>query len=165
MRIIYVHHAERAIGPNHHDPLLKQEEDITENGIKEATLVSERFKGNPQNVKAIYTSPYKRCRHTAEILNQYLNVPIIDEERFNEFQNNEKYPALLKRNMSAIDDIVKKYDNDDSIICITSGVNLAAFICYFYNIRPTKKTPWAQAFNMTPINFKVSKKPGKHDLD
>lgn len=165
MRIIYVHHAERNIGPNHHDPILKQEEDITENGIKEAALVSEKFKGNPQNIKAIFSSTYRRCHHTAEILNQYLNVPIIEEERFNEMTSNEKWSVFLKRNMKAIDNIVKKYDKDDSIICITSGVNLSAFICYFYNIRPSEKTPWTQAFNMTPINFKVNKKPGNYDLD
>lgn len=30
MRIIYMHHAERNIGPNHSDPILRQEEDKQE---------------------------------------------------------------------------------------------------------------------------------------
>lgn len=165
MRIIYMHHAERKIGENHHDPKLKQLDDITENGVKEAELIAERLKENNPNVKAIYTSPYLRCRHTAEIVNKYLNVPIIDDERFNEINKGEKWKEVLKRNMQAIDDIVNKHDNDDTIICVTSGVNLSAFICYFYHIRPSNKVPWTQAFNMSPINFGVEKKKGKYDLD
>ena len=42
MRIIYMHHAERDIGPNHNDPILRQEEDITERGIKEVRVIAEQ---------------------------------------------------------------------------------------------------------------------------
>lgn len=165
MRIIYVHHAEREIGENHHDLVLKQLEDITDNGIKEAEFLALKFKNNNQNVKAIYTSPYLRCTHTADILNKYLSVEIIEDERFNEMKNGEEWKQLLTRNMEAIDDIVDKYDNDDAIICVTSGVNLSAFICYFYNIEPTNNVPWSQAVNLSPINFVVASKKGKYDLD
>ena len=37
----------------------------------------------------------------------------------------EEWETLLKRNMEAIDDIVKKYNDDDTIICVTSGVNFS----------------------------------------
>lgn len=43
MRIIYMHHAERNIGPNHSDPILRQEEDITETGIEECELLGKEF--------------------------------------------------------------------------------------------------------------------------
>lgn len=166
MRIIYMHHAERKIGKDHTYPVLKQKEDITDNGIKEAELLAERFKGNKQNIKAIYTSPYIRCRHTAEIINRYLNVPIYEDERFNEAGfNKEEKKMFLIRNMKALDDIVKKYDNDDNIICVTSGVNFTAFVCYFYDIVPTNDTPYSQAFNISPVNFRVKDKEGKYDYD
>lgn len=42
MQIIYMHHAERDIGENHFDSILRQEEDITELGIKCADLIAER---------------------------------------------------------------------------------------------------------------------------
>ena len=162
MRIIYMHHAERAIGPNHNDPILRQEEDITETGIKEADLMGQEFKqnNNKYNIKAIVSSPYKRCIHTAEVINKYLNVPIIEDERFNEAQSKEEMQSgdLWKRNMDAIEDIVKKYDIDDDILVITSGVNLTGFICYFYNIDPTSKPAVAQGTFCSPVNFIITEK-------
>jgi len=102
MRIIYMYHAEREISENHGDQILRQLEDITENGIEEAEKLAEKFKGNSQNIKYIYTSPYVRCKHTAEIINKYLNVPIIEDERFNEMQRGEEWKDLLKRNMATM---------------------------------------------------------------
>lgn len=156
MKIIYMHHAERAIGENHSDPELRQLEDITEVGIKSAELLAERIKN--QNITAIVTSPYLRCKHTAEIINKYHNVPIIEDERFNEMQWKEEWKDLLKRNMEAIDDIYNKYNDEDTIICVTSGVNLSAFICYFYNIEPTNDVPWCQGGDISPVNFTKGKK-------
>ena len=43
---------------------------------------------------------------------------------------NIEWEDLLKRNMEAIDYIVNKYNEEDNIICITSGVNFSAFVCY-----------------------------------
>lgn len=156
MRIIYMHHAERNIGENHNDPKLRQLEDITGLGIKESEVLSERLK--KQNITAIVTSPYIRCKHTAEIINQYHNAPIIEDERFNEMNSGEEWDHFLKRNMNAIDDIVKEYSDDDTIICVTSGVNFTAFVCYFYNIIPTNSVPWSQAGSISPINFTIGKK-------
>lgn len=75
MKLIYVHHAERDVSSN----VEKQEQDITEAGMKEASLLAEKLK--QLKVTAIYTSPYLRCKHTAEILNQYIQVPIYEEPR------------------------------------------------------------------------------------
>lgn len=156
MKIIYVHHAERNVSKDHLNSELRQLEDITETGIKEAEFLAERLK--KQKVKAIVTSPYLRCKHTSEILNKYINVPIIEDSRFNEMQKNEEWKHLLKRNMEAIDDIVKTYKDDDTIICVTSGVNVSAFICYFYKIEPSNETPWSQAAGLSPMIFTIGKK-------
>lgn len=154
MKIIYMHHAQREIGPNHNDPILRQEEDITKLGMEEAEVLAKQFKD--KKITAIVASPYLRCVHTAEIINKYHNVKIEFDDRFNESQQNEPWEDLLKRNMEAIDDIVKKYDEDDTVICVTSGVNLSAFICYFYNIKPSKEVPFSQGATISPINFVTS---------
>ena len=156
MKIIYMHHAERNIRENHNDSKLRQLEDITERGIKEAELLAERLKN--QNITAIVTSPYLRCRHTAEIINKYHNSPIVEDERFNEMNYGEEWKDLLRRNIEAIDDIVKSYNDDDTIICVTSGVNFSAFVCYFYNIEPNDNVPWSQAADISPIIFTKGKK-------
>ena len=156
MKIVYMHHAERNIGKNHNDLKLRQLEDITERGIKEAEILAERIKN--QNITAIVTSPYLRCKHTAEIINKYHNSPIVEDERFNEMNYGEEWNDLLKRNIEAIDNIVKSYNDDDTIICVTSGVNFSAFVCYFYNIEPTNDTPWSQAADISPIIFTSGKK-------
>ena len=75
MKIIYVHHAERNLSYSK-DLNLRNKDDITLDGIKEAMLLAKKLK--KINVTSIITSPYLRCRHTAEILNEGLNVNIID---------------------------------------------------------------------------------------
>lgn len=161
MRIIYMHHAEREIGVNHSDPILRQQEDITETGIEECELLGKEFikNNNKYNIKAIIISPYLRCKHTAEIINKYLNVPVIEDERFNESELGEKFPSLWKRVMAGIDDIVKNpiYTNDDDILVVTSGVNITGFICYFYNIDPDNCPTYSQGTFCSPINFMYKK--------
>lgn len=156
MKIIYMHHAERKINQELHNQNIKQRDDITDNGIKEALLIAEQVK-KIKNIKAIYTSPYLRCRHTAEIINKFINVPIYEEERFNEKNSEELWQKFLEKNMEAINDIVVNYDDEDTIICVTSGVNFTAFVCYFYKIIPTNDTFWSQACSISPISFEIQK--------
>ena len=161
MRIIYMHHAERDIGPNHNDPILRQEEDITETGIQECELLGQEFikNSNSYNIKAIVSSPYKRCMHTAKIINKYTNATIIEDERLNECNSKEELHSgdLNRRIMASIDDIVKQYGPDDDIIFVTSGINLTGFICYFYNIDPTSQPTIAQGTFCSPVNFYINK--------
>ena len=153
MKVIYVHHAERDVSSN----VEKQEQDITEAGMKEAFLLAEKLK--QLKVTAIYTSPYLRCKHTAEILNQYIQVPIYEESRFNEKDKNESWRECQERNMEAIDDLVNTYqEDDDLVICVTSGVNLSAFIFYFTKIKASNENPWIQAVACSPVLFSTSDK-------
>lgn len=151
MQLLYVHHAERDRSNKNID---RQLQDITENGIKEAQLLAEKLK--QINITAIYTSPYLRCTHTAKIINQYNNAPIYEDERFNEMKNGETWKELQIRNMNAIDDIINKYNEDDFIICVSSGVNLSAFIYYFTKQKPSNDNPWIQAVTITPVLFSTN---------
>lgn len=158
-----MHHAERNIGPHHHNPILKQEEDITETGIKECEILGEEFTHNKKyHIKAIITSPYLRCKHTAQIINKYLNVPIIEDDRFNEGNKEDAdagFTPLWERIMSGIDDVVKneKYTNEDDILIVTSGINITGFICYFYNIDPKSHPKFSQGTFCSPVNFIFNK--------
>ena len=153
MQILYVHHAERDyLNKN----VERQMQDITENGIIEANLLAEKLKHI--NIKAIYTSSYLRCTHTAEIINQYNNAPILKEDRFNEMKNGETWKEFSLRNMSALDEITKKHNQDDFIICISSGVNLSPFIYYFNNIEPSNDSPKMQAITISPVLFSTNNK-------
>ena len=156
MKIIYMHHAERDKSSNAEWGSFERTlDDITEIGKKQAELLAERFKN--EKINAIISSPYLRCMHTAEIINKYHNIQIKQDSRFNEIQKNEEWESLLKRNMEAIDDIVKSYSDDDVILCVTSGVNISAFICYTYNIIPTNDVPFSQACDISPVVFNIKK--------
>ena len=153
MKLIYVHHAERDFSNLNDD--LRQFDDITFDGIKDAEFLSSKI--DKLNVTKIISSPYKRCKHTAEILNKNLNIDIICEDRFNEFKKCETKEEFLKRNIDAIEDIINECNDSDNIICVTSGVNLTAFICHYYKINYDNKTPLVQAFSTSPVIFEYKK--------
>ena len=161
MQIIFVHHAERdkkiQIGSN-------QEDDITTLGKEDAKITAKLLENASKklNIMAIYTSPFKRCMHTAEIINKRLHLPIFKDERLNEFKAfkpDETWVELQQRIMDAIKDVVLKHDNDpkNAAIMITSGVNIAGFINVAYKIKPTKDTPFIGVPSCSPIGFKIDK--------
>lgn len=153
MNIVYCHHAQRAHTGS-------QDDDITNLGRRDAELVGEFIKKMP-NVKAIYTSPYFRCVETAKIINNSLKVPIIEEKRFNEFcswEMKENWVDLQKRIIDAIEDIIAKYNNEDTIICVTSGVNIAGFLDWNLGLKPSENMPFLGIISCSPIIFKYNKK-------
>ena len=149
MKIVYVHHAERDL--NHIDPSDHSKDVITKSGAKEADMVGKLL--SKYKYTCIYTSSYKRCTMTAEIINKYLNVPIYVMDEFDEWRKGEVKKEFLKRNMKGIKKIVDNHDPDDKVICITSGVNLTAFVCYFYNVKLHNGLPLVQGAAMSPVNF------------
>ena len=168
MKIFYVHHALRAKGnpPSQYD-------DIKELGAQDAKIVAQIFEDSKKylNIKAIYTSPYFRCKKTAEIINEKLNVPVFDEPRFNEFNDvyayikgdaknsGERWKGLQESIIDAIKEIVNKYDEDrnDCVICVTSGVNITAFIDLAYGLEPSEKRPFPMVPSCSPIGFEITK--------
>lgn len=153
MQILYVHHAER---DRTNKSIDRQYQDITENGIIEANLLAEKLK--QVNITAIYTSPYLRCTHTAKIINKYNNAPIYHENRFNEMKNEETWKEFQIRHINALDEIIEKHNDDDFIICVSSGVNLSAFIYYFTKKEPSNDNPWIQALTISPVLFSTNNK-------
>lgn len=152
MKFIYVHHAERDRS-NKNVP--RQEQDITERGVQEATLLEKKI--NDLGVTKIYSSTYKRCLHTANILNKNKKLEIIKEERLNEWDKNETFKYFLERNIEAIDEIKRNSNEDDVIMCITSGINLSAFVCYFTNSTPSDNSPRIQGITISPVLFSTNK--------
>ena len=144
MKIVYVHHAER---DHNNKSVPRDEQDITEDGIKEATLLAKKV---PLiNVTKIYSSEHKRCIHTADILNKNIGLDIAIDKRFNEKTKEESWEEFINRNKEAIDDIIKNGNSDDVVLCITSGVNLSAFIAYFTGNDNIK----SQGLTMSPVLF------------
>ena len=150
MKIIYCHHAERAIDNR---KKRSQDDDITDNGFQDAQLVAEMLSG--QKIDAIYTSNFYRCRKTAQIINSQIGAPIFEEERFNEVGSveGEDWKDCLERNINALNNIMAKYNDDATILCVTSGVNLSAFVCWNLNMKPTREFPFMGATNCAPIMF------------
>ena len=156
MRVFYVHHAYRDKGfPPSQDDGLKPL------GVEDAKIVSQIFEdaSNKIKIKAIYTSPFFRCAETARIINTKLNVPIYEEVRFNEMGSvpGETWLQCQQRNIEAIKDIVLNSNDNDAVICVTSGVNLTAFICASYNIKPSGILPYPIVPSCSPIGLEISK--------
>lgn len=167
MKIIYVHHALRQVG---NPP--SQDDKIQPLGLQDAEIVAELMKmmSEYSNIKAIYTSPYFRCAKTAEIINKHLNVPIYEEPRLNEFNKvfdviegnktiikTESWVDCQIRIRNAIKDIINKYDNRDTVICVTSGVNITAFISLAFKIPASDNLPFPWVPSCSPIGFEIDK--------
>ena len=156
MQIIYVHHGHRAKGfPR------SQDEGLTEIGQKDTELVAELLKDlkGKSNPKAIYTSQFFRCTKTAENINKHLSLPIIVDTRLDEFESikGETWTDLLNRVIESLKDIIKKHDNNDTVIVVTSGVNLSAFICLNFGLTPSENIPMLAVPSCSPIGFNFDK--------
>lgn len=132
------------------------EEDLNENGIKQAEELSEKIKNLDYEI--IYCSPLKRTIHTANIINRYNKEMIFDErlverkagklagmpwdtvdrEKHWNYYNKEKYAdeetveELFKRVHEFLEELKTK--NHSSILVVAhSGVS-KAFYGYFKGI-------------------------------
>lgn len=169
MKIIYVHHALREVG---NPP--SQDDKIQPLGVKDAEITAELLKimseKSKSTFKAIYTSPYYRCSKTAEIINKHIKLPIYEDNRLNEFSKvfevlqgtkkitkTETWLECQTRIRNAIKDIVNKYDNNDTVICVTSGVNITAFIGLAYKIPASDNLPFPWVPSCSPIGFEIDK--------
>ena len=156
MKIIYVHHGNRL---KSNPPT--QDDDLTKLGYKDCELVAELFNNEKikNSIKAIYTSNFFRCTKTAEIINTHLNLQIMQDSRLNEFGSfeNETWVDCQNRIINCLDDIIEIYNEQDIVICVTSGVNIGAFICKSFNIKPSENTPFLGVPSCSPIIFEFEK--------
>lgn len=156
MNIIYCHHALRDIKGNP-----TQEDDITLLGEEDAKLVAKVLElgAKKEKFKAIYTSNFFRCEKTANIINKHLNLPIIKDFRLNEFGSikNETWIDLQNRVREVIKEIVFKFNDDETVVCVTSGVNVVAFMSLVFGLKPDEKAPFIGVPSCSPMIFKITK--------
>ena len=156
MEIMYCHHGNRKIinKPSQND-------DLTELGIQDCENIGKLLDSvkHKKNIRCIYSSQFFRCKRTAEIINKNLNLPIIIDNRLDEFKSveNENWVDCQNRIMNFLKEIINNHSNNDFVICVTSGVNIAGFINLAYNIKPNNFTPFLQVPNCSPIIFKFDK--------
>ena len=160
MRVIYCHHAMREFGnpagPN---------DDITKLGEQDADLAGQILIAKKNQIKAIYTSPYYRCRKTADIINKYIGVEVFEDSRLNEYTmwidgvKQENWVDLQNRMTASLKDIVEKYgdNNDNAVVVVTSGVNVVAFINLAYRLKPSENAPFIWIPSCSPMVFDLDK--------
>ena len=172
MKVFYCHHALRDIG---NPPT--QEDGLKELGVKDANNIGQIFQENKKmKIKAIYTSTYFRCIETANIINKYLNVPIIKDSRLNEFvgvhnavkgiendEHIETWKEAQERVMASIKDVVLTNDDKDIVIMVTSGVNITAFICLAFGIEASDNLPFPIVPSCSIVGFDITKEMIKND--
>lgn len=156
MQIIYIHHGHRAkTYPR------SQNDDLTEIGQRDTELTAELLKPLKEKAKpvAIYTSQFLRCTKTAQNINKYLSLPIIVDTRLDEFGSieGESWTELLTRVSNCLKDIIKTHNNNETVIVVTSGVNLSAFVCLNFGLTPSQDIPMLTVPSCSPIGFNFDK--------
>ncbi len=163
MKIIFCHHAQRA--RDRSKPREEwQNDDLTKLGRKDAATYAKMLKKSKIQLTAIYSSPFFRCSETAKIINKYQNSEIIFDDRLNEFGSlpEESWQQCHNRVISVINEITERYAQKDIILVVTSGVNLSAFICWAYGLKPTDNMPFLGVTSCSPIIFNYDKQPAKN---
>ena len=69
----------------------------------------------------------------------------------------ESWLECQNRIREAIKDIVNQYDDNDTVICVTSGVNITAFIGLAYRIPASENLPFPWVPSCSPIGFDIDK--------
>lgn len=154
MELVFVHHAMRKFGKPR-----SQEDDITKLGEQDAKVVARLFAAAKKEVKAIYTSPFKRCLKTAQIVNKKVHAPIIHEPRFNEAGSveSETWLDFQNRVRAALRDIVFGHEDGDCVVCVMSGVNIVVFMQLVFNLPTSANAPTIKVSSCSPITFNISK--------
>ena len=162
MYFFYIHHGDREIKDG-----LSQDNPLTRLGVADAKLTAKTFNKlkSKLNIKAIYTSEFLRCKQTAQIINKKLKVPIFEDARLNEFKSvsGETWLDCQNRTISLLKEILMAYDDTDCVICVTSGVNLTAFIDVAYNLKPNENLPFPVVPMCSSVGFNISKDILNHE--
>ena len=150
MKILYLHHANRISGVDDISRLGTRDAQIT------AKLLFQRHKEQPLTV--IYSAPSNRCLKTANIINKKLRLPLVIDNNLNEFDSHsESWLDAQIRIHSFLKQIVKTHDNNAIIICVTSGVNVAAFFDFANNRQPSENNAFVGLISCSPLVFDIQK--------
>lgn len=140
------------------------ETELNETGRNQAQNAKKEL--SDVKIDAVFCSPRKRCKLTAEIICEERNIPIIEledlrERGFGEFEGKQKgvdydwvefwnwelnkqyeraenIRAFYKRIATVIENIKKDYSGKNVLIVTHAGV-CAMIYCYFNNIKPDGK--------------------------
>ena len=107
MKVKFVRHGET----NLNNPVRRMQGisdyDLNTNGIKQAETI--RNKLAEENFDIIITSPLKRAKHTAEIINEFKNLDLILDDRIMERNYGQLEGELFEKDYCNLDyDLVKK---------------------------------------------------------
>ncbi|MBQ7308187.1 MAG: histidine phosphatase family protein [Clostridia bacterium] len=156
MKIMYCHHGNRKVNGKP-----TQDDELTDIGINDCENVSQLLEivKHKENIKCIYTSQFFRCKKTAQLINSKINVPIKEDKRLDEFKSvkNETWEDCQNRVTDLLKEIIKTYNEDDFVICVTSGVNIAGFLNLAYNIKADTQNPFLLVPSCSPIIFNFDK--------
>ncbi|WP_423802609.1 histidine phosphatase family protein [Neobacillus sp. SAB-20_R2A] len=122
---------------------------LNEKGIKQAEESGEYLKNSQWDV--IITSPLQRAKKTAEIINTYINVPLVVMDDFKEksfgdaegmtieeirtafpdrnYTNQESADALIKRLMGGLEKIKYNYE-DKNVLLVAHGAVINAILAH-----------------------------------
>ena len=163
MKIVYCHHANRDTKGG-----MNENNGLTRLGKRDARLTAKLLHAAAQKEKftAIYTADNFRCRLTAKMINKYLNLPIIIDNRLNEqdYKNNESWLETQARTRAFLTDIIAGAGNDDTVICVTSGLNVAAFIQLAFDLEITENAARIGVPACCPLVFNFDKNIKSHNF-
>lgn len=175
MKIVYIKHAQKDnLGEENQKPGFKNQENrLTAFGIKEAEMVANALK-EEVDFSAIYIGEFCRYKLTADIVN-FGNAPVIVDKRLNESGSDDEFAGVVidnenkkaiyarqaevlnNRTHEFLNEIIQKHDNDDCVLCVSSGVNLGAFMSFFFSGEKIKMFEVVYATNLSPIVFELDK--------
>jgi alpha-ribazole phosphatase len=108
MELIFVRHGETQHNKLHQLMGQRIDDPLDEEGLHQAEALIKKL---PKNTEAIFCSPLKRARQTAEIISKHLNVPVeisdyLKERDFGILSGKtwEEINALTDRDLHAIDE-------------------------------------------------------------
>lgn len=156
MKVIYIHHANRQKG---NPP--SQNDGISEVGLKDLEVTKEllNMANKKQKISTIYTSQFFRCTKTAEVINTDIKAKVVVDIRLDEVGSveNETWVDAQIRLHEFLDEIVEKHDDSDTVVCVTSGINLGAFVAKSLNLKPSRNFPMYGVPSCSPIVFEYKK--------
>ncbi len=103
---------------------------LSETGKAHISSLGARLKQADIGASSIYTSPLLRCHQTAEIINQYLNLPIKEEKALREMDygiwEGKLHEDIIRNNLYS------QWDHDPLTVTPPEGENLQAFFERIY---------------------------------
>lgn len=153
MKIIFVHHAHRK-----KDKTGKQLDKVTNIGKQDIKTTAKIMKAGKQqgiNFKAVFCAPTKRHIDTAKAIGKRVSAPVFTDNALNEKQSTENWLKTQVRVRNFIGEILHTYKPEDAVVCVTSGVNVVAFLQIIFKLKPSPDAPFIGVPSCSPLVFDI----------